>query len=281
MSGGQTSDGPVWRGMNRAELDTAYDNSAAVPEGIKILQGYVDRSAELRRHQPDLLDLPYGPRPRNRIDLFRCGHRQAPLMAFVHGGYWQRNAKEMFSCLAEGPMAHGFDVAMIGYTLAPDASLTELNGEIRNAIRFLRENGPSHEVATGRLVISGWSAGAHLASLHMNMPEVDALFCLSGLFDVEPIQRGRLNALLNLTDEEVQTLSPIRNIPDQAKPAVLAYGADELPELQRHSRAYAEALKAKGYDVHLLPLDGENHYSILDQLTQADSVLTRALLRLV
>src|SRR5689334_10104570 len=119
----------IWRGMTREELDAAYNNSAAVSHSTATRDRWAARSAKLRAADSQSLDLVYGPRPRNKVDLFRSGAPQAPLFVFIHGGYWQRNEKETFACMAEGPMAHGFDVATIGYTLAPDVTMTELVAE--------------------------------------------------------------------------------------------------------------------------------------------------------
>src|SRR5262249_8701380 len=132
----------VWRGMTRAQLDAAYNNSAAVKNSGEKLADWQRRSDVVRARQTELLDLRYGPRPRNRIDAFRCGRQRAPLLVYIHGGYWQRNAKEFYACLAEGPLARGIDVALIGYTLAPDASLTEIVAEARAGVRWLRAQGP-------------------------------------------------------------------------------------------------------------------------------------------
>jgi arylformamidase len=268
---------PIWRGMDSAELDAAYDNMAAVPESAACLQEWTTRSQSLRERQPDLLDLPYGPRPRNRIDLFRAGGLDAPLLVFLHGGYWQRNAKDMFSCMAEGPLARGFDVAVVGYTLAPEASLTGIVGEIRGAVRWLRREGPAYGISAARLVVSGWSAGGHLAALAMNMPEVDAGLCVSGIFDLEPIRRGILNQKLRLTPAEADALSPIRHLPPRAGPLIVAYGTGELDELQRQSRHFQAAWGAAGHRGRLMPVEGRNHFSILADIVNPDGVLATAL----
>jgi arylformamidase len=57
---------------------------------------------------PDHLDLAYGDAPRARPDFFAANRTGAATLLFFHGGYWQRNAKEGFSFIAEGPLAHGF-----------------------------------------------------------------------------------------------------------------------------------------------------------------------------
>ncbi len=78
-------------------------------------------------------------------------------MVFIHGGWWQRNSRQVFSCMAEGPLACGIDVALVGYTLAPEASLTEIGAEIAAALDWLAAREP-----VGSCVLSGWSAGGHL-----------------------------------------------------------------------------------------------------------------------
>ena len=230
--------------MTRAQLDAAYNNSAAVKNSGDKLADWQRRSDIVRARQTELLDLKYGPRPRNRIDVFRCGRPRAPLLVYIHGGYWQRNAKEFYACLAEGPLARGIDVALIGYTLAPDATLTEIVAEARAALRWLRAQGPGLGLATEKLIVSGWSAGGHLTA--MTVGDADAGLAISGIFDIEPCRLNYLNEKLNMTLDEQVALSPIRQLPSRSPPLTIAYGQAELPELQRQSRDYHAARKAAG-----------------------------------
>jgi len=267
----------IWRGMNRAQLDAAYDNNAAVPDAASRRDGWISRSAEMRKKNPELLDLAYGPRERNRIDVFRCGKANAPLFCFIHGGYWQRNSKDIFSCMMAGPLAHGFDTAMIGYTLCPDVTLTELVAETHAAIRYLRKEGPRHGFGTGKLIVSGWSAGGHLTASALPLDEVDAGLAISGIYDVEPCRLNYLNEKLKLTAAEVAALSPILHLPKRKVPLTVAFGTGELPELQRQSRDYYQARVSAGLPGTLLPLEPCNHFSIMDELEKADGRLTAAL----
>jgi acetyl esterase/lipase len=269
--------GPLWRGMTRAELDVAYNNSAAVANSAEKLAEWTTRSAALRQLHPELLDVAYGPRARNRIDIFRCGRQAAPLFVFIHGGYWQRNTKEMFACMAEGPLAHGFDAALIGYTLAPDARLTEIVAETHDAIRWLRREGPRHGVGRGKLIVSGWSAGGHLTAMAMDLPEVDGGLTISGIFDVEPCRLNYLNDKLRLTAEEAAAMSPVLHLPRRAAPLAVAYGMKELPELQRQSEHYWRVRSAAALPTMVHPLAGHDHFSILEELAIHDGQLTHIL----
>jgi len=267
----------VWRGMTRAQLDAAYNNGAAVADSAARITDWTERSARLRERHPAALDLPYGARERNRIDIFRTGAADAPLLVFFHGGYWQRNAKEIFSFLAEGPMAAGFDVALAGYTLAPDASLSEIVAETHAAIRWLRHEGGRHGVGRGKLIVSGWSAGGHLTAMAMGLAGVDGGLAISGIFDVEPCRLNYLNEKLRLSEEEAAAMSPLRHLPSRSGPLAVAFGMHELPELQRQSRDYFQAWNAAELPGRLLPLAGRNHYTILEELAAPDGKLTAAL----
>src|SRR5437867_3624531 len=117
-----------WRAMSQEARDLGLNNGVAVPGSVEMVAGWEQRSAEMRKRFPGHLDLRYGPRDRNRIDFLKAGE-QAPTLLFIHGGYWQARAKEVFTVVAEGPMTHGINVALIGYTRAADAPLDELAAE--------------------------------------------------------------------------------------------------------------------------------------------------------
>jgi arylformamidase len=271
----------IYRGMDRAALDAAYDNTGSVAD----VQAYRDRwwkvSEALRKAPPSRCDLRYGERPRATLDYFPGGRPNAPLFVFIHGGYWQRNEKERFSFTALGPLAHGVNVAVPGYTLAPDARLTDIVAEIRAALTFLTDRAGELGFDPSRIFIGGWSAGGHLTAAVASHPAVRGGIPISGIFDLEPIALGVLNDKLQLSADEIVRLSPQRNIPNSSPPLVLFVGGDELPELKRQSEDYAAACRARGLPVSLDALPGRHHFSILDELAKPDGALTRALMELI
>ena len=265
----------LYRGMNQATLDAAYNNGQAVADSAAILVDFQRRSDELRARYPAHLDLPYGPGPRNRIDYFPAG-QPGPVLLFIHGGYWQMQAKERFSFLAAGPLAHGIHVAMIGYTLAPEATLAQIVDEVRAAIGWARQNAPALGGDAGRMVVSGWSAGGHLTAMSMAEEGVIGGLSISGVFDLEPIRLSYINRKLGLSVDDAAALSPMRRV-HSPLPLVLAYGMDELPELQRQSEDYAAA--RDGLPGRSLPLPGKDHFTILEELAAADGALTAEIRR--
>lgn len=268
----------AWNGFTQGALDAAYDNMAAVADSADRLADWSRRSALLRGRQPDEVDIPYGPGPRQGFDMFRCGAVDAPMLVFIHGGWWQRNSRQVFSCMAEGPMALGLDVALIGYTLAPDARLAQIAAEVRAALGGIAAR-QALQGRTCRFVLSGWSAGGHLTALCLDHPSVAAGLSISGVFDLEPIRRSYINDKLKLDDAEAAELSPVRR-PPLDRPLSLAYGLGELPELKRQSADFAALRRRQGAPAAGLALEGHDHFSILEELASADGALAREARRL-
>src|SRR3954447_18322249 len=184
-----------WRMMSQQDRDLGLNNGVAVPGSADIVAGWDRRSAEIRARYSGHLDLRYGTRERNRIDFLKA-REGGPTLLFIHGGYWQARAKEVFTAFAEGPIAHGINVALIGYTLAPEATLDEIVAEIHGGIDFLTGQLPALGAAPGDIVVSGWSAGGHLTSMALSHPRVRAGMAISGIYDLEPIRHSYLNEKL-------------------------------------------------------------------------------------
>src|ERR1700722_9464438 len=136
-----------WGKLTHAERDASYNNSAAVADSPALTAARVAASAAFRAAHPATLDIPYGPLPRHRWDLFPADDPGAPCLVFIHGGYWQRGAREESAVLVQGVRAHGWGAALPGYTLAPDSSLAAIVAENAAALDWLGEHGPAHGIA--------------------------------------------------------------------------------------------------------------------------------------
>ncbi|MEP9355772.1 alpha/beta hydrolase [Xanthobacter sp. KR7-65] len=262
-----------WATLSQAERDAAYDNNGAVANSPALIEERNRLSAEKRARPGAKLDLAYGPTERTRIDLYPAADPAAPCLVFIHGGYWQRNSREVFAMVAEGPNAVGWSVAVPSHTLAPDASLSEIVAEIRACLDWLAAEGPAHGIA-GPIILSGWSAGAHLTALALDHPAVEAGLAISGVYELGPIRDTKLNAVLALTPDEVETLSPLR-LPVVMKPLTIAYGSAEVPALVQDARLFHAKRAAAHAPGALVPIAGENHFSILAHLCRADGVLVK------
>ncbi|HEX7969572.1 MAG TPA: alpha/beta hydrolase [Stellaceae bacterium] len=228
---------------------------------------------------PQHVDLRYGDHERNRIDFFAASARRAPTLLFIHGGYWQSRAKEIFSFVAEGPLRLGMNVALIGYTLAPEARLDDIVGECRRALAWLVAHLGDLGGDPERIHVAGWSAGGHLTAMLMDEPKVKGALAISGIYDLEPIRLCYLNDKLRLDDAEARRNSPLLHLPARAAHLIVTVGGDELPELRRQSETYYAAWREASLSAEFVPLPGRHHFTALEELSRPEGVLMKALAR--
>jgi len=262
--------------MSDYALHSAYDNAAAVPQAPAFVARWAEASRALRAQRPTGLDIPYGEGERRRWDVFPAAAPHAPCFVFIHGGYWQRNSREGFACMAQAFLAQGWSAALPSHTLAPDASLTEIVAELRSALDVLQAEGARLGV-TGPVVLSGWSAGGHLAALLADHPLVKLAAPISGIFDLAPIRQTRFDDALKLTEAEVAALSPLR-LALSPKPHLIFAGARELPGLRRQSLEFRNHRAENAQDGYY-EIAGRNHFDVLDDLMSSEGAIFGEIVR--
>jgi arylformamidase len=269
----------LYRGMDRAVLDAAYNNTAAV--GVAKREEYVadwmKRSDVVRRTPGARIDLRYGEGARHRVDVFPCGRAAAPTLVYIHGGYWQMNDKEPYAFLGEGLLPAGFNLAVIEYTLAPAVRLDEIVREVRNAVAWTIDHAKELGGDPARVFVSGHSAGGHLTAMAMTDTRVAGGIAISGIYDLEPIRLNYLNDKLGLDPAEADRNSPVRHLPTSAEPLVVTVGLGELPELVRQSEEFADGWRRGGLRGAYLPVPRHDHFSILEELARPSGAILGAL----
>jgi acetyl esterase/lipase len=269
----------LYRGMDRRTLDAAYNNTAAVGEARRdrYVAGWSARSDALRKTWGGRIDLRYGDGERERLDVFSCGRRGAPTVVYIHGGYWQFNDKEPYAFVGESLLPAGFNLALVEYTLAPEARMDRIVDEIGRAVAWIIENAGELDGDPDRVLVTGHSAGGHLTAVAMSDSRVAGGVAISGIYDLEPIRLNYLNDKLGLDPEEAERNSPLLRLPTRAGPLVVTVGLDELPELVRQSEEYAAAWRERGLSGRYLPLAGHEHFSILEEMARPGGAIFAAI----
>jgi acetyl esterase/lipase len=262
-----------WAELTQVERDAAYNSAAAVPDVAELRQRRETASAAFRAAHPAGLDVAYGPLPRQKWDVFAAADRTAPCIVFIHGGFWQLNSREQFASVIEGLVGLGWSAALPSYRLAPDATMTEIVADIRLALDWLAAEGPAAGIA-GPVLLTGWSAGAHLAALMLDHGVAVAGLGISGVYDLGRMRDTYVDDKLRLTEDEVARLSPLR-LPPSPKRFDIAFGTAELPGMVVESEAFHAYRAASGAPGEFLPIAGANHFTILDSLRDPAGVLAR------
>lgn len=251
-----------------------FDARALVPDHPRIYTRWLKDSTHVRRTQAALLDLPYGEASGERLDFFPANRSNAPLLVFIHGGWWRSLDKSDFSFIAPAWTRAGFNVALTNYTLAPEASIADIVREQLRALAWLYRSAENYDFDPNRIVVAGHSAGAHLAAMMMaavwpalapDLPSdlVKRGVLLSGIYDLEPVLHADfVNGDLKLTENDIGLLSPARMPQTHPAPFITAFGGLESEEFGRQTRLIAQRWK----DSHRgdIALPDINHLTICD-----------------
>ncbi|MGH7321717.1 MAG: alpha/beta hydrolase [Candidatus Rokuibacteriota bacterium] len=279
----------IFRGYDQAALDREYDNRRKVADSAAYLARCTQESAATRDTLPCRLDIAYGPSLAETLDVFPApGGARAPVQVFVHGGYWWSLDKADFSYVARAFRPAGAATVVINYALVPTVDMDELVRQCRAAIVWIYRNAPSFGGDSERLFVSGHSAGGHLVAMLMATdwtafgvpPDVIKAGCgISGLYDLEPIRLCYLNETLGLSPEQARRNSPVHLSPPRAAPFLLPLGGLEGPEYHRQTEELTAVWRSHGVPCEVMDIPGIHHFSIVTQLEEPTSELSRAILR--
>ena len=277
---------------SQAELDAQYDVERSVPDFTVYARHYADESKLARHRLRCDLDVSYGPTRAEHLDVFPAQRRDAPILLFLHGGYWRMLSSKEFSCVAMGPVAAGAAVVVVNYALCPEVGIDEIVRQARAAVAWTHRNARSFGGDPQRLFVSGHSAGGQLTAMCLNtdwerlygLPSdtVKGGLSISGVFDLQPIRYTLMQPLLQIDDGVVVRNSPQR-LPQRrtASPFLFTFGGDEPAEFQRQTMDYLQHWQMSGNRGEYLAQPGLNHFDAIYGFEDSRSALCKALFRMM
>ena len=228
------------------DWESAYTNGAYIVDGDRWPAAWVEPAKSFRDGLTAAgrarLDLAYGPAERNRLDLFLPEGQPKGLVVFVHGGYWLQLDKSYWSHLAAGSIAAGYAVAIPSYTLCPDNRIGGIGKEIAAAITT------AAGLVDGPIVLTGHSAGGQLVARMMTtttplgepvIKRIRHVLAISGVHDLRPIMKRKMNKELRIDDAEAGAESPALLEPIAAIGLTCWVGGAERAEFIRQNALLA------------------------------------------
>ena len=280
-----------WRDWPVERREREYSPSRCVDALAPLMSAYAARSRDAEQRFPCQKDLRWGETGDETFDFFPAARPDAPLLLFIHGGYWQELSKNESLFPAPACVTNGIAYAALNYTLAPKARLESIVKQCRRAVAYFHREARALGFDARRLYVAGSSAGAHLAAMllvrgwqgHVGLGNyaVAGAVLLSVIYDIEPLIGTYIDEALHLTVEEAELLSPMRLPPGTRVPVVVAWGEHETCEFKRQSRAYASRIATAGFRVCAFEAAGANHFDLVFGLADQTSPLGRATLALI
>jgi arylformamidase len=277
-------DDPAW-------LDRQYNNRARVSDAQRHLDDWAARSA-IARAASAPIERAYGAQASETLDVFAPARPHAPVLVYLHGGYWRSLGKRDFSFVAPPFVARGAMVVVPDYALCPAVTIEDIALQMVAAMAWTWRHAAEFGGDPSRIALVGHSAGAHLAAMLMSCrwkqvaddlpPQlVSGALAISGLYDLEPLRHTPfLQADLRLTPPQVARLSPA--FFPRPKSGVLhaVVGGDESEEFLRHNQLIRDVWGPTAVPV-CEALQGLNHFSVLSNLVEPKGRLHALTLRLL
>lgn len=270
----------------RFEAD--YNVQRRHPERTAIYADYAQRSEALRQQIP-WENLRYASPERCTIDWFPANHPEdAPLLVFMHGGFWRGGDKRVFSFIAENLHRAGISTALVGYELAPAVTVSTIASQVRTAVRHLLEARTRLRFDPTRVTLSGHSAGAQLAAMTSAYPQdlpgaaqSVRVIGLSGVYDLKPLLASTLRGEIDLSPEQAESQSLPGNHGLQASRYLIAVGGAETEGFIAQSQRFDSLLKARQLSTELIIEAYCTHFDIFIPFTEPDYALHERVLQIV
>ena len=273
---------------SQEEIDLEYKLALTVPDIEHWIEWYTQESVTARRKLNCSLDVRFGPTVDETVDIFPAKEQGAPLLVFIHGGYWFRCNSKDYSFVANGLVSRGITVAVTNYSLCPKVTISEITRQSRAVISWLHREGPNFNADPSRIFVAGHSAGGNQVGMlsstdwlgEYGLPNdvIKGGIPISGVFDLRPLCYSYLQPRLLLTHEVILRQSPYLNIPRSGPPLLITFGDEETTEFHRQSTEYLQAWRANGLRGELLVQEGKHHFSAIEGLNDANSTLCQTII---
>jgi len=277
----------------RDRLDRDYSARATVANEVfeAAMRRYRDLSEAMKPTFGSHLDIVYDAASGQKLDIYGAGAGLRPVFMFIHGGYWRMLSKGDSPFMAGALARRGVATAAVDYRLAPEATLAEIVREMRAAVAFLWREGRRYGIDPNRIHVGGSSAGGHLAGALISggwqdgfgVPDnvVKSAMPISGLFHLAPIAHCFVQDWMRLDEDAVRALSPAEHLPSLGCPIGLAYADSESDGFRRQSQEFDRLWREAGFTSELIEVPQRNHFDVVLDLAQDDSLLTQKLVSLI
>lgn len=278
----------VYKAFRKEDMEVQFNPQASVSDQSRWSQERARLSAAARENFKSRLNVPYGPSPRQVLDIFPAPRGDAPLNLFFHGGYWRGGSKDDNSLIASLLVPAGATAVVVEYDLCPAVTVADIVRQARAAILWAYRNSAGFGGDPSKLYISGMSAGGHLVAMALahdweseGVPAdvIKGAVAISGVYDLMPVLHVSVNAAIRLTPESARQNNPMLQPPRPVAPLVLAVGGDESPGWKQMSLDFFRLCKARGVRCEHLEIPGRHHYSISHLLAEPANPLAAAILR--
>ncbi|RPH03246.1 MAG: alpha/beta hydrolase [Alphaproteobacteria bacterium TMED93] len=276
--------------MNVKNLEQSFNPRLAVPNFESYLRISKEKAKLAEKKLTGKTDISYGDSKLQTLDVFYKDYKDnLPIHIFIHGGYWRALDKSYHTHMAVPFFEKEICFFNINYELCPKVKLTEIREQIIKAIVWIYENAYKFNANNKNIVLSGHSAGAHLASLMLNVDwkkyglndkYFKGIALISGIFDTEIVTNLNVNKEIGLSLEEAIKNNLFKLKPLYVVPTIISYGKNEPTLWKEQSYNYMNYLNLLGFNCKKIVCENDNHFSLIETLADNNKSIVKEIINL-
>ncbi len=277
--------------LSTKELEKNFNPRESVEDFNHCLETSLSKSKSVKKQTHIYENIAYGKGPLQKLDIFGKNDKQKlkPLHIFIHGGYWRALDKDYHAHMSVPFNKNNILFFNVNYDLCPKVSISNICEQIIEAIIWIFNNSKNYGGNNKKISISGHSAGAHLVSYLLsidwsiyNLPKniFQGVALISGIYDLNIVQKISVNKDLNLSNKEVQEKTTLDKLPTFKVPLFISYGESEPEGWKHQSISYSDLLKKNDYEHKVISSKGDNHFTLIDTLANEDNNISKEIVKL-
>jgi arylformamidase len=278
----------AYKGFRQDEMEYQYNPRVSVPEYPELAKVRAARARKVRESAKSWLNVAYGSSPRETLDIYAADKPGGPVLVYIHGGYWRSGSKEDNCNFVPTFTERGATVVLVEYDLCPQVTVSDIVRQTRASIAWVYKNIIRYGGDSGKLFISGHSAGGHLTAMALaydweeeGLPGdfIKGAVATSGVYDLDMVMKISVQEQARLTPALAKENNPFLHPPRVRCPLVVAVGRAEPKGWQQMSEDYFHFCTQSGMSVEYLVVPDANHYTMSEKLLDESNPLTQAMIK--
>jgi len=223
-------------------------------------------------------DINFGEDERLKLDVYYSeenSKNKKPVVIFVHGGSWKSNNKDQFRFIGKNLARRGYIAVLPNYRLVPEHRYPAQIKDVAKAFKWTENNIDIYGGNKDNIILSGHSAGGHLAALigysdywqkeyDISKEKINSLVLLAGVYKFPDDYEKGADVVKDFVPREYwEEAQPVSHLDPSDPPTFIIQGLEDKTVSPEQADYLAKSLEQKGIKHKSILKDDLNHISLL------------------
>lgn len=223
-------------------------------------------------------DINFAEDERLKLDVYYSEEKsndKKPVVIFVHGGSWKSNNKDQFRFIGKNLARRGYIAVLPNYRLVPEHRYPAQIKDIARAFKWTENNIDIYGGNKDNIILSGHSAGGHLAALmgysdywqnefDISKEKIKSLVLLAGVYKFPDDYEKGADVVKDFVPKEFwEEAQPVSHLDPSDPPTFIIQGLEDTTVSPEQADYLAKSLEKRGIRYKSILKEDLNHISLL------------------